>query len=368
MSSKLQRFAVSGAGGFLGFHVRSLLHSSRRGLSAVSLGESFELDSALQSINGADRLIHLAGVNRGTDVEVQEGNLLFAQQLAKVLLNCATPPRVVVFASSSQAGNGTTYGMAKEEAASILEAAAEAAGSTFLNVQLPNLFGEHGRPFYNSVTATFCQLLVNGRVPEVHDDKRLTMLHAQNAAELLVDDYAVEVLESRSTIISVGELLEKLLIISGTYRDGSLPSLKTDFDRDLFNTYRSYIAPADRVFQLDRRSDARGSFFEVIRSRESNGQTSFSTTLPNVTRGQHYHRRKIERFSVLSGTARISMRKLFTDEVLSFDVNGDEPVAIDMPTMWSHNILNTGSDKLYTMFWSNELFDPVAPDTFPEEV
>lgn len=368
MSGPLQPTAVTGAGGFLGFHVRSLLRSSGRRLSAVALGESFELDSALQSIDGADRLIHLAGVNRGTDVEVQEGNLLFARQLAKALASSETPPKLVVFANSSQSGNGTVYGRAKEEAASILEAAAESVGSTFLNVRLPNLFGEHGRPFYNSVTATFCQLLVNGKTPEVHDDKRLTMLHAQNAAELLLGDQDLELMASWSTNITVGELLEKLLVISHTYRDGSLPSLKTDFDRDLFNTYRSYLAPGDRIFQLDRRSDSRGSFFEVIRSRESNGQTSFSTTLPNVTRGEHYHRRKIERFSVLSGNARISMRKLFTDEVLSFEVNGDEPVAIDMPTMWTHNILNTGSDQLYTMFWSNELFDPAAPDTFPEEV
>ncbi|MFC9333927.1 NAD-dependent epimerase/dehydratase family protein [Arthrobacter sp. NPDC057009] len=366
MSAK--RVTVTGSGGFLGFHTRSLLLSSGREPAGVTLGASFDLAKAVESIDGADRLIHLAGVNRGTDLEIRDGNILFARQLAAVITTCQLPPRAIVFANSTQAGNGTTYGTAKEQAASILAAAAAEVGSEFFDCRLPNLFGEHGRPFYNAVTATFCQMLADGRTPEIHEDRELRMLHAQSAAELLVGDCDAESSHSLIETTSVSDLLERLTRISAVYSDGSIPSLETDFDRDLFNTYRSHLSPEKRVIQLDRRRDDRGSFFEVIRSHRSGGQTSFSTTHPTVTRGQHFHRRKIERFSVLAGTAKISMRKLFTNEVLSFTVNGDKPVAIDMPTLWTHNITNTGPDALYTMFWSNELFDPAAPDTFPEEV
>ena len=119
---------------------------------------------------------------------------------------------------------------------------------------------------------------------------------------------------------------------------------------------------------LTPHSDARGSFVETVRCRGGQGQSSFSTTVPGITRGDHYHLTKIERFAVIQGQARISLRKMFHDEVLDFDVTGDQPVAIDMPVGWVHNITNTGSDTLLTQFWSHELFRPEAPDTFPEPV
>ncbi|WP_426987632.1 capsular biosynthesis protein [Pseudarthrobacter sp. Y6] len=319
-------------------------------------------------LEGTERLVHLAGVNRGTDEEVRSGNVEFAQQLAESLLKAGNPPQEVVFANSVQTGNGSVYGEAKAEASAILKSAAEIVGANYTDVELPNLFGEHGKPFYNSVVATFCHLLEKEQTPEVKDDKELVLVHAQNAAEVLVGAASPESLSALSSRQTVSGLLVQLKSIAETYRSGDIPDVCSSFDLDLFNTYRSFRVGSDLPFKLERRADARGSFFEVCRSHGGQGQTSFSTTAPGITRGQHFHRRKVERFVVLSGEALISMRQLFTGEVLRFRVTGDSPVAIDMPTLWTHDMTNVGDSELYTMFWTNDIFDPSNPDTIAEEV
>lgn len=364
------KVALSGAGGFLGLHTRSVVHSLGGISAGVRLGENFRVEDAQAAINSSDRLVHLAGVNRGSDADVRDGNRVFATQAAEALRAVDKPPGEVVYANSVQAGNGSVYGQAKSDAAAILRSAAEDVGARFTDVLLPNLFGEHGRPFYNSVIATFCQLLRDRQTPEVKDDKELTFLHAQNAADVLLGIVSVQAMESLTARRTVSSVLRQLQDISGTYLNGDIPIVRSAFDLDLFNTYRSFrlVEGRDLPFALDRRADSRGSFFEVCRSRGGEGQTSFSTTVPGVTRGQHFHRRKVERFVVLSGTAEISMRRLFSEEVLTFKVDGTAPVAIDMPTLWTHNITNTGDSELYTMFWTNDIFDPANPDTFAEEV
>lgn len=364
----MTRFAVSGSGGFLGWHARAALHEIDVTVDAVSLGEGFDAQRAATAIDGSARAIHIAGVNRANDDEVLAGNLAFAEQFASALRAAKTPPPIVAYANSTQVGNGSVYGEAKARAADTLAAAASDIGAEFVNVPLPNLFGEHGRPFYNSVTATFCHLIANGESPTVDSDKELTLLHAQNAADLLTGVARLENQSDLEEIESVAGLLGRLQGYASLYYDGEIPNVDNDFDRDLFNTYRSFTFPEQAPISLTRHADARGSFFEIIRSHGGPGQSSFSTTVPGVTRGDHFHRRKIERFTVLQGKARISLRCLFTDDVLSFEVSGDVPGAVDMPTMWAHNITNVGEEALYTSFWTNDIFDPENPDTIPEVV
>lgn len=360
--------ALTGAGGFLGWHTRVLAHSLGMESIGLTLGERFDADDSIAALSGVDTLIHIAGVNRGTDGEVGDGNVLFATQLAHALGKVRSSPTKVVYANSIQAGNGSPYGSAKTEAGRILAEAARACDAKFVDVRLPNLFGEHGVPFYNSVVSTFSHLLASGASPSVTDDKSLSLLHVQNAAEVLLGIHDATRIQSLATTRTVSEVAAKLQSMASTYKAGTIPDISDPFDRDLFNTYRSYLAGEKLPIVLDRKNDSRGSFFEVVRSEGGEGQSSFSTTVPGITRGQHYHRRKIERFTVLSGTAEIAMRRMFSSEVLRFRVTGDEPVSVDMPTMWSHKITNVGADKLYTMFWINEIFDPSAPDTFLEEV
>ena len=364
----MSHISLTGAGGFLGWHTRAALLATGQTWQEVSLGEGFDAAAVAGAIDGSARLVHLAGVNRASEDEIYDGNVGFAQQLASTLLEVDEPPKTVVYANSTQAGNETVYGEAKARAADILQGAAARVGAEFVDLRLPNLFGEHGRPFYNAVTATFCHLLAAGSTPEVQQDKELTLLHAQDAADLLIGAVGSATQEGLEQHETVSGVLVRLVRQAEIYRRGEIPDVASKFDRDLFNTYRSYLAGSDLPVHLARHADARGSFFEIIRSHGGAGQSSFSTTAPGISRGDHFHRRKIERFTVLAGEARISLRRLFTDEVFHFDVNGDEPVAIDMPTMWAHNIENTGDACLYTSFWTDDLFDPALPDTIAEVV
>lgn len=360
--------ALTGSNGFLGWHTRVLAHSLGETTEAIALGEKFDAAAASTAVENATTLVHVAGVNRGDDETVRQGNVEFAEQLALALETASAKPTTVVYANSIQAGNSSPYGLGKKQAGTILEEAAKKAGARFVDVKLPNLFGEHGLPFYNSVVATFCHLAANGKPLHVQDDKELLLLHAQTAAEVLLGLHEPEDALGLATTRLVSEVAALIQKTADHYSTGTIPDISGPFERDMFNTYRSFLVGDRLPISLDRKEDARGAFFEVVRSGGGEGQSSFSTTVPGVTRGQHYHRRKIERFTVLSGTAEISMRKLFRDDVVTYHVDGQNPVAIDMPTMWSHKITNTGSDKLYTMFWINEIFDPASPDTFPEEV
>lgn len=360
--------AVTGARGFLGWHTRAALHANGVQTTPVAVGAQHDEDAAAAALEGAQRLIHIAGVNRASDDEVRQGNITFAKQMAEALRRADNPPRVVVFANSTQAGNGSTYGDAKAAAAEVLAGTATDLGLEFLDVKLPNLFGEHGRPFYNAVTSTFCHILAEGGQPEVVDDKELTLLHAQNAADLLTGEAAVEDQGGLENTILVSDLLSRLTAIAETYTAGVIPDLADTFTRDLFNTYRSYAFATQPQISLRKNEDARGSFFEIIRAHGGEGQSSFSTTVPGISRGDHYHRRKAERFTVLSGEAVIAVRRLFTREVQEFRVSGQSPVAIDMPTLWPHKITNTGEETLFTSFWINELYDESRPDTVREMV
>lgn len=363
----MNTIALTGANGFVGWHTRAAVYGIRPSRS-FSVGDDFHVDAASSAIDGAERLVHIAGVNRGTDEEVRDGNLRFAVQIAEALARSENPPATVVFANSTQAGNGSVYGEAKRKASDILRAASEKVGVQFEDVFLPNLFGEQGRPFYNAVSATFSHLLSRGEEPTVENDKELCLLHVQDAADILIGAVGPDESESLQVRESVKGLLKRLTAIAEAYSRGDIPDIRSKFDRDLFNTYRSYTFPGQAPLPLQRHADARGSFFEILRTHGGTGQSSFSTTEPGISRGDHFHRRKIERFTVLAGTATISLRKMFTNEVHKFQVTGERPVAVDMPTMWTHKITNTGTDTLYTSFWTNEIFDPTAPDTIPEPV
>lgn len=360
--------AMTGADGFLGWHVKLALRENDLDATHIPVGEYFDPVSALETVDGAPRLIHLAGVNRGTDEEVSQGNVRFAQQIADTLKTAANPPPVVVYSNSIQAINGSVYGDAKLEAAEILRQATTEVGAEFIDLRLPNLFGEHGRPFYNAVTATFCHLLANGEEPEIQQDRELVLLHAQNAADLLIGNVPVDQQSALEVNETVSGLLARLQNISETYSKGEIPNVSSQFERDLFNTYRSYVIDSLTPINLTRHADQRGSFFEIIRTHGGSGQSSFSTTEPGISRGDHFHRRKIERFTVLSGDATISLRKMFTDDVREYVISGESPAAVDMPTGWTHKLENIGDDILYMSFWTNDLFDPEAPDTIAEAV
>lgn len=359
---------LTGADGFLGWHLRVLARALRLP-DPVVIGRAALADpvQAAAMLDGADRVIHLAGVNRGEPNEVAAGNVRAARSLMAGLRACRTPPKTVAFANSIQAGNGTPYGDGKAHAAQLLAETTQWSGSQFHDVLLPNLFGEHGRPHYNSVIATFCRTLADGGTPQVDGDKELELLHVTDAAARLL---GTEQLETTQPTVrrTVRQLASQLDYFARTYRTGEIPGLADRFDVRLFNTYRSHCFPANSPLRLTRHVDARGALVEAVKVHGGGGQTFCSTTVPGVTRGEHFHLAKVERFVVVGGEAEISLRRVLHGEVIRFRVSGDEPAVVDMPTMWAHNITNIGHGELTTIFWSNDLFDPAHPDTYPEAV
>lgn len=358
---------ITGATGFLGWHVRVLARALALPEPVlVGADELAAPDRLAALLDGTDRVLHLAGVNRGEPADVDAGNARLAEALAAGLRRCATPPKTVVFANSVQAGNGTPYGNGKAAAAASLAEVTRWSGSDLHDLRLPNLFGEHGRAHYNSVVATFCRILADGGSPRVEQDRELELLHATDAAALLL---GVDTGDAGPPVRrTVGQLADRLRDFSARYRTGDIPELTDRFDVRLFNTYRSHWFPANTPLHPVRHADARGELVEAVRAHGGAGQTFCSWTRPGVTRGEHFHLAKVERFLVLRGEAEICLRRVLHDDVVRLRVSGREPAVVDMPTMWAHNITNVGDDDLLTMFWSNEVFDPQRPDTFPEKV
>lgn len=360
------RVLLTGARGFLGWHTRLRLDAlTTHDVVAV---DRQRWSSLSDLVPGVDAVIHMAGVNRGTDDEVAIGNLALADDLAHAIETAGRPIRLV-YANSIQDGNGTPYGTGKSDAAVRLIAAAAKTGGSVVDVRLPNLFGEHGRPQYNSFVATFVAAVIEGHKPSIQD-RRVELLHAQSAAAALIDALSVneERIDPAGTSVSVQEVHALLTEFHAAYGTGEIPDLSSNFRVDLFNTYRSALAECTLGIPLTTHSDHRGRFVETVRCRGGEGQTSFSTTTPGVTRGEHYHLHKVERFIVLQGRATMALRRAFTTDVVRLEVTGETPLAVDMPVGWVHNITNTGGDVLLTQFWSHELFRPEAPDTYPAAV
>jgi UDP-2-acetamido-2,6-beta-L-arabino-hexul-4-ose reductase len=333
----------------------------------------FQDDQALQhAIEKADAVVHLAGINRDTPDAVETGNIALAERLVAALDAGGSAP-LLIYANSVHVADDTPYGRGKRRAAAVLGGWADGRGTALVDVVLQNVFGEGCRPHYNSFVATFCHRLAQGGRPEVDTDREVQLIHAQDAAALIDEHLACgaggsTVVETSGTTASVSEVSDKLLDLAITYGSGRIPDLSDEFTLRLFNTYRFYLYPGWYPQQLVAKSDQRGDFVETVKALGGQGQISFSTTRPGIIRGNHFHLRKLERFVVLRGQARIDVRPIGRDNVHSFDVSGDHPTFVDMPTLHTHNITNTGDEELWTLFWASEIFDPADRDTYPEAV
>lgn len=360
------RVVVTGAFGFLGWHTCVRLRATTdHDVIRVGREEWDELDSWLSSV---DTVVHIAGINRGDDPDVEAGNIALAHDVARCVRRSSTVRRVV-YAGTVHEETDTAYGRGKRGAGLLLEEAARSAGASYTHVMLPNLFGEHGRPHYNSFVATFVEAVISGKEPTV-SDRGIELMHAQQAAEALTEGLATSspVLRPRGVETTVAEVLRRLCAIHRLYgASGELPDLTDPLSLDLFNTYRARLFPEAYPIHLFPHEDERGRLVETARSR-AGGQSFVSTTVPGAIRGEHFHLRKVERFVVVDGTAVIRLRRVLHDEVVEFAVSGDRPAAVDMPTMWVHHLQNTGLGPLTTLFWADQLFDADKPDTFRERV
>ncbi len=322
------------------------------------------------AVRGADVVLHLAGVNRGEADDLRAENLKLARDLTDALDRSLTQAGVV-YANSIHSGSATPFGDGKQAAADHLASWGARAGVAVADVRLPNLFGEHGRPHYNSVVATFCHELATGGAPVIEHDRELPLLHAQDAVDYLLGaatSQANGVSSPSGRPTTVTGVLDLLTGFSRLYAIGDIPDIIDPFHLAMFNTYRSFCFPQAFPIHPPPREDNRGRLFECVKAHGGQSQVFCSTSHPGVTRGEHFHRRKVERFMVLSGRAEIAVRRLFDDTVVRFEVTGTRPAIVDMPTLWAHSITNTGEDELMTLFWAHEVLDPQTPDTYPESV
>lgn len=366
------KVAITGSNGFLGWHLRVRLRALY-GVDAVAVGrEEFASQHRLKvALAGVDTIYHLAGVNRAdSDEAVETGNIEIARAISAAVSELGAPVHLV-YGNSIQHDLDNSYGRGKKRAGELLSEAVSQVGGTFADVALPNLFGEHGRPHYNSFIATFCHEVAHGKEPVVTGDRSVRLLHAQRAAHELVaaaerrETHRAEPQGEPRTVLEVLSLIKEF---DEKYSLGQIPSLIDQFTIDLFNTYRSHLFPKRYPFKATVNEDERGQLFETVRSHGGTGQTFVSTTNPGMMRGDHFHLHKIERFFVVQGTAEIALRRVFDDEVIRFQVKGEDRCFLDMPTMWVHNITNVGDEDLITMFWADQLLNPDAPDTYWESV
>ncbi|QIK54158.1 SDR family oxidoreductase [Dysgonomonas sp. HDW5B] len=376
------KVGITGQAGFVGTHLYNELGLLPNEIERIPFEDIFFSDTlALDNfVRQCDVIIHLAAMNRHEDLDfLYRTNVGLCEQLISAMEKTNSKP-YLLFSSSTQEELDNLYGKSKKEGRSLFEQWAKRNNASFTGLVVPNVFGPFGRPNYNSFISTFCYKLTHGEQPSVLVDSSVRLIYVGSLCRYIIEKIKCNNEAGESSLIeqvlvpydfenNVTGILAKFEIFKEQYFDkGIIPNLKDANDVNLFNTFRSYIDNKNYFpFNLIQHKDDRGVFVEIIKLGVG-GQVSFSTTKSNVTRGNHYHSRKIERFTVIKGKARIQLRKIGSNEVLNFYLDGSEPSYVDMPIWYTHNITNIGDEELYTQFWINEWYDPKDGDTYFEPV
>ena len=371
-----RKVGITGISGFVGYHLYQQIKYTCEELELVEFKRLFfDDESKLDNfVRQCDVIVHLAAVNRLESQEkLYEINVSLAQALINSLVRTGSKPHIVV-SSSTQEERDNLYGASKKEVRRLFSNWANQTNSCFTGMIIPNVFGPFCKPFYNSVISTFCYQLTHEETPKIDVDGQLNLIYVGDLVQKIIqlielkdNTHNFEVKEG--SVQKVSEILNELNNFKDIYfNSGEIPELNSKYLIQLFNTFRSFLDFKTYYPKyLTPHKDDRGAFVEIIRNSIS-GQTSYSTTVPEITRGNHFHTRKIERFTVIQGKALIQLRKIGTDEIFNFELDGNQPSFVDKPVWYTHNIKNIGEDELLTVFWINEPFDPQDPDTYFEIV
>lgn len=369
-----KKVVITGLIGFMGSHLKNRL-SREQDIEVPPFEDVFfsQPDKLREVLTGADTVIHLAAMNRGDDNEIYKTNIELVEKLIGTLDNINASPHVI-FSSSTQASLDNPYGRSKKKGSRLLEEWSKKTNAPVTAFEIPNVFGDRGRPFYNSVVATFCHLLTHGGKPDVQVDKEVSLIYINELVEVFWEKIQnpptgfEHVAVKPTAAAKVTDILKLLNHFKECfYAKKIVPTFSNNFEKNLYNVFLSYAESADYEQALTLRTDERGSLFEVVKE-EKGSQIFFSTTKPGIVRGNHYHTRKQEKFCVVKGQAVIRIRRIGTDKIIEYKVSGDKPVVVEMPIFYTHNIENVGTSELCTLFWTNELYDPNDSDTFFEKV
>ena len=366
------QIVVTGGGGFIGSNLRVRLSES--GYSDVVSVERATSATELKTVLlTADFVFHLAGVNRPDDPrEFDEVNRGLTTKLCAILRESGrkTP---IVYSSSIQAGLDNTYGKSKRAGEIEVERYGAETGAAVSVLRLPNVFGKWSRPNYNSAVATFCYNIAHGLPIRVDDPAAKIRL-------VYIDDVVTAMLEllsagaGRSSVdieptysTTVGDVVATITEFAESRQTLTTPRVGNGLTRALYATYMSFLSPEQFAYGLRRHSDSRGVFVEMLRTLDS-GQVSYFTAAPGITRGEHYHHTKTEKFLVVKGRARFGFRHIITGESYEIIVSGEESRVVETVPGWAHDITNVGSEEMLVMLWANEVFDPERPDTIAAKV
>lgn len=370
------KIGITGQAGFIGSHLYNFLGLKKDEVIRVPFRDDFFSDQTrLEAfVKQCDVIIHLAALNRHNDSQtIYDTNIRLVKQLIEALEKTNSKPHIL-FSSSTQEERDNIFGKSKREGRQLFTDWAARNGALFTGMVIPNVFGPFGNPYYNSVIATFSHQLTHDETPHIEVDASLKLIYIGDLIKTIYYLIINRVSDKEFRVPPTDEAkVSEILTLLESFKDkyleqGIFPDLDDPFERNLFNTFVCYIDHSKCFpFKLKKNTDERGTFIETIKLY-SGGQISFSTTKPGITRGNHFHTRKAERFAVIKGKARIQLRRIGTDKVLNFELDGNEPSYVDMPVWYTHNITNIGTNDLYTIFWISEIYDPSDPDTFFELV
>lgn len=375
------KIGITGQTGFIGNHLYNTLNLDNT-INLINFDRKYfkEEDLLRNFVSNCDIIVHLAAMNRHENAQIiYDTNIELVSKLIKACNETQATPHII-FSSSTQELKDNLYGKSKKEGKTLLEKWAIKYNGKITSLTIPNVFGPFGKPNYNSFIATFCHKLTHGELPEVHVDSKVDLIYINELVEVFIGiikeeirtklfntscfEYQVPYTSSRK----VSNILNLLISFKENYFiKGIIPSLEDPFEKALFNTYRCYMPDNHYPVLFQEHVDARGSFVEIARTNSS-GQVSFSTTVSGITRGNHFHTRKAERFAVIKGKALIQLRKIGTDKIINYYLDGEKPAYVDMPIWYTHNIKNIGEEELLTLFWINEPYNPNDPDTYFENV
>lgn len=370
------KIGITGQDGFIGGHLYNTIGLFTDEFERIEFKREFFDDKRKMNVfvSQCDVVVHLAALNRHNDPQIiYDVNVELVNKLIHSLIETNSNAHIL-FSSSSQEDTENVYGKSKKEGRLLLANWAKRTGGSFTGLVIPNVFGPFGHPYYNSFISTFCHQLTHDEQPTIEVDGTVNLIYIGD----LIKEFLAEIRSKAGKDLQVishtdQKKVSEILNILDVYKNqylylGVIPNLKNNFEVNLFNTFRSYIDVEEHYpVKFIKHTDPRGEFVEVIRLNIG-GQVSFSTTIPGITRGNHFHTRKIERFAVIKGEALIQMRKIGTDKILNFYLSGKEPAYVDMPIWYTHNITNIGDGELYTNFWISEFFNAADTDTYFETV
>jgi len=365
---------ITGAKGFIGKNLVAEL-KNRKYMNISEYGRDTETNKLDEYCKEADFVFHLAGVNRPKDQsEFMEGNFGFTSTLLDTLKKYKNTCPVMI-SSSIQAELDNPYGKSKKAGEDLLFNYSKETGAKVLVYRFPNVFGKWCRPNYNSVVATFCHNIAHDLPIQVNDPSVvMNLVYIDDVINELIN--ALEGKENREGdfcevsvvhTITLGKIVELIYSFKKNREERSIPDMSDDFIKKLYSTYLSYLPEEQFSYELKMNIDNRGSFTEFIKTPDR-GQVSVNISKPGITKGNHWHHTKNEKFLVVSGKGIIRFRKIDSDEVLEYFVSGDKMEVVDIPTGYTHNIENLGDTDMVTIMWANEPFDPERPDTYYLEV